>query len=61
MHCSCLPQMTGVIVGGEFFAFHREEIDLSQKKLGEAALLPLLDSFSRGQFTNVQMLNLVIQ
>ncbi len=52
--------MTGVSVGGEFFAFDCEKIDLHNKKLGEAALLTLLESFSRGEFTSVKTLHLVI-
>ena len=46
-------------MGGKFFAFDCEEIDLSSKKLGES-LLPLLERFSRGEFTRVKKLNLVI-
>ena len=52
--------MAGVKVGGKFFAFDCEEINLRGRKLGEAALLPLLESFSRGEFTRVKKLSLVI-
>ena len=52
--------MAGVTVGGKFLAFDCEEIDLGAYDLGEAALLPLLESFSRGEFTRVKELNLVI-
>jgi hypothetical protein len=52
--------MTGVSVGGEFFAFDCEKINLHNKNLGEAALLTLLESFSRGEFTSVKTLHLVI-
>jgi len=45
---------------GEDFAFNCEMIDLSDRELGEAALLPLLESFSRGEFTRVKRLYLVI-
>ena len=51
--------MEGVTVRGKFFAFDCEEIDLDNKKLGEA-LLPLLERFSRGEFTRVKKLYLVI-
>ena len=50
--------MAGVTVRGEFFAFDCEEINLNYKTLGEA-LLPLLERFSRGEFTRVKKLNLV--
>jgi hypothetical protein len=52
--------MTGVSVGWQFFAFDCKGIDLSDKQLGEAALLLLLESFSRGEFTHVKILKLVI-
>ena len=61
--CTCaaaaIPKMAGVTVCGEFFAFDCEEINLDNKILGEA-LLPLLERFSRGEFTRVKMLKLVI-
>ena len=44
---------------GKFFAFDCEEINLHNEKLGEA-LLPLLERFSRGEFTRVKKLSLVI-
>ena len=44
---------------GKFFAFDCEEINLNGEKLGEA-LLPLLERFSRGEFTRVKELFLVI-
>ena len=44
---------------GKFFAFDCEEIDLRNKKLDEA-LLTLLECFSRGEFTRVKKLYLVI-
>jgi len=50
--------MAGVAVGGKFFAFDCEDIRL--RDLGEAALLPLLESFSRGEFKRVKALYLVI-
>ena len=53
-------KMAGVTVGGKFFAFDCEEIDLGAYNLGEAALLPLLESFSQGEFTRVTQLLLVI-
>ena len=61
--CTCaaqaIPKMAGVAAHGKFFAFDCEEIDLSSKKLGES-LLPLLERFSRGEFTRVKELILVI-
>ena len=47
-------------MAGEFFAFDCEEIHLREKKLSEAAFLPLLESFRRGEFTRVKELSLVI-
>ena len=44
---------------GKFFAFDCERIDLQNEKLGEA-LLPLLERFSRGEFTRVKKLILVM-
>ena len=35
--------MAGVSVGGRFFAFDCEEIDLSDAELSEEGLLPLLE------------------
>ncbi len=51
--------MEGVTVRGKFFAFDCKEIGLQNEKLGEA-LLPLLERFSRGEFTRVEKLYLVI-
>ena len=47
---------------GKFFAFDCETIYLNGENLGEALLplLPLLERFSRGEFTRVKKLNLVI-
>jgi len=59
-HRPAFTKMAGVTVDGEFFAFDCEEINLQNKKLGEAALLPLLESFSRGEFTRLNVLSLVI-
>ena len=44
---------------GKYFAFDCEEIHLNIEELGEA-LLPLLERFSRGEFTRVKKLKLVI-
>ena len=54
-----IPKMAGVTVRGKFFAFDCEEINLNREELGEA-LLPLLERFSRGEFTRVKKLNLVM-
>ncbi len=52
-------KMAGVSVGGRFFAFDCEEINLSGANLSEEELLPLLECFGRGQFTRVKTLKLV--
>ncbi len=52
--------MAGVSVGGRFCAFDREEIDLRSAKRSEQELLRLLECFSRGEFTRVKILNLVM-
>ena len=55
--------MAGVSVGGRFFAFDCEEIILrgeDREELSEEELLPLLHCFSRGEFTRVKKVNLVI-
>jgi hypothetical protein len=49
----------GVIVRGSFVSFDCEEINLGDLKLGEAELLPFLQSFSKGEFTRAKKLNLV--
>jgi hypothetical protein len=51
--------MAGVTVRGRLFAFDCFRIDLKGEKLGEA-LLPLLERLSRGEFTRVKELFLVI-
>ncbi len=51
--------MAGVTVCGKFFAFDCEKFFLHGEKLGEV-LLPLLERFSRGEFTRVKELLLVI-
>jgi hypothetical protein len=56
---AAIPKMAGVTVRGEFFAFDCEAIHLNGENLGEA-LLPLLERFSRGEFTRVEALYLVI-
>jgi len=57
--------MAGVTVRGEFFALDCERINLAcyasdDHELSEAELMPLLESFSRGKFTRVKQLDLVI-
>ena len=52
--------MAGVSVGGLFFAFDCEEIHLKSAKRSEQELLPLLECFSRGEFTRVKTLKLVM-
>jgi hypothetical protein len=50
---------SGYCLGVEFFSFHDEYINLRHIDLG-AVKLPLLESFSRGEFTRVKNLYLVI-
>ncbi len=52
--------MEGVAVRGEFFAFDCEDITFSGQDVGEAEVLPLLESFGRGQFTRVDRIFLVL-
>jgi hypothetical protein len=52
--------MEGVAVRGEFFAFDCEEIRFRGLDVGEAEVLPLLESFGRGQFTRVKRIDLVL-
>ena len=52
--------MAGVSVRDVFFAFDCETIDLGYEQLREDELLPLLESFSSGQFTRVENLILTV-
>ena len=50
----------GVSVRDVFFAFDCETIDLGYKQIREDELLPLLESFSIGDFTRVENLILTV-
>ena len=49
-----------IVLRGSVFAADCERIDLEGRNLNEDELLPLLESFSRGEFTRVKQLILVI-
>ena len=52
--------MEGVTVGGEIFAFDSWNIELTDRKLSEDELLPLLEGFRKGNFSKMTTLHLVI-
>ena len=52
--------MEGVNVAGVLYiAFDCEEINVKCQNIGQAELLPLLECFSRGQFTRAKMMKMV--
>jgi hypothetical protein len=52
--------MAGVSVRDVFFAFDCETIDLGYYQILEDEMLPLLESFSRGEFPSVKNLILTV-
>jgi hypothetical protein len=52
--------MEGVYVADVLYiAFDCEEINVKCQNIGQAELLPLLECFSRGQFTRAKMMKMV--